>query len=125
LPKDLLRRARFYLRRRQRRGGELAKLQQAKERAEQARAEALQAQLAAKQEREQYEQKLSDLKRETEQEAALRLARSKLQPGDPVRVANMDQPGKIVRVDPQRNIAVVRAGLGQWEVSLDEVFPVD
>jgi inorganic triphosphatase YgiF len=30
-----------------------------------------------------------------------------------------------VRVDFKRNIALVSVGLGQWEVSLDEVFPAD
>jgi hypothetical protein len=29
----------------------------------------------------------------------------------------------VVRVDFKRSIAVVSLGLGQWEVSLDEVFP--
>jgi DNA mismatch repair protein MutS2 len=124
LPKELLRRARFYLRRRQRRGGELTKLQQARELAEKARNEAMEAQLAAKQEREEYEQKLSALQRETEQSSALRQARCQLKPGDAVRVANMDHPGKIIRVDPQRMLAVVRAGLGQWEVPLEDVFPL-
>ena len=124
LPKELLRRARFYLRRRQRRGGELSKLQEARELAEKARNEAVQAQLAAKQEREQYEQKRLQLRHESEQSEALRYARSQLKPGDAVRVANMDHPGKLIRIDSQRNLAVVRAGLGQWEVPLDDVFPV-
>src|SRR5207253_8495519 len=44
LPRDLLRRAHRYLRRRQKRGPELARLQQLREQAELAREEALQAQ---------------------------------------------------------------------------------
>jgi hypothetical protein len=30
-----------------------------------------------------------------------------------------------VRVDRKRNIAVVSVGLGQWEVPLDEIFPLE
>ncbi len=48
-----------------------------------------------------------------------------VQPNDVVRVPRFDEPGRIVRVDFKRNIALVSAGIGQWEVSLDEVFPAD
>jgi DNA mismatch repair protein MutS2 len=40
-----------------------------------------------------------------------------------VRVPRFDQPGRIVRVDFKRNIALVSVGIGQWEVPLEEVFP--
>jgi DNA mismatch repair protein MutS2 len=40
-----------------------------------------------------------------------------------VRVPRFDKPGRVVRVDFKRNIAVVSLGIGQWEVPLDEVFP--
>ena len=53
----------------------------------------------------------------------LREARLKLQPNDPVRVPRFDKPGRVVRVNHQKNIAVVSVGLGQWEVPLEEVFP--
>jgi DNA mismatch repair protein MutS2 len=123
LPRDLLRRAHHYLRRRQRRAPELANLQKAREDAEKARQEALLAQLAAEQQREVYQQKLAELQRETAEAEALRLARANLQPGDAVRVPRLDREGQIVRVDLKRNLAIVKAGLGQWEVSLDDVFP--
>ena len=55
---------------------------------------------------------------------ALREARLKLQPNDPVRVPKFDKTGRVVRVDHRRNLAVVSVGIGQWEVSLDEVFPL-
>jgi len=29
-----------------------------------------------------------------------------------------------VRIDHKRNMVVVSLGIGQWEVSLEEVFPV-
>jgi DNA mismatch repair protein MutS2 len=124
LPRDLLRRAHRYLRRRQRRAPEMARLQKIREQAEKAREEALSARHRAEQQREEYRQRMALLEREAEQAAALRQARSRLQANDAVRVARFDQPGKVVRVDHKRNIAVVSVGLGQWEVPIDEVFPL-
>ena len=49
----------------------------------------------------------------------------KLQPNDRVRVPRFDKPGRIVRVDHKRNLAVVSVGLGQWEVPLDDVYPLE
>jgi DNA mismatch repair protein MutS2 len=62
--------------------------------------------------------------RQAEKAAALRAARAKLQPNDAVRVPRFDKPGRIVRIDHHRNLAVVSLGLGQWEVPLDEVYPL-
>ncbi len=125
LPRDLLRRAQRYLRRRQRRAPELAQLQQQREEAEKARAEALRAQHEAQRQKEEYQEKLAQLQRQAEADEALRAARAKLQPNDPVRVPRYDKTGRIVRIDHKRNLAVVSLGLGQWEVGLDEVFPVE
>jgi DNA mismatch repair protein MutS2 len=124
LPRDLLNRARRYLRRSQRRAPELAALQRKREEAEKARAEALAAQHEAARQREEYQEKVVALEREAEEAARLREARARLQPNDPVRVPRFDKTGRVVRVDHKRHIAVVSVGLGQWEVSLDEVFPV-
>jgi len=124
LPRDLLRRAQHYLRRRQRRAPEMAKLQLLREEAEKARAEALSAQHEAEQQREAYRQKLVSLEREAEDATVLREARAKLQANDPVRVEPFDKAGRIVRVDFKRNVALVSVGLGQWEIPLDEVFPL-
>jgi DNA mismatch repair protein MutS2 len=124
LPRDLIRRAHRYLRRRQRRAPEMARLQELRERAESAREEALRAQHEAQQQRVAYQQKMALLEREAEEAAALREARGKLQAQDVVRVSRFDKPGKIVRVDHKKNIAVVSVGLGQWEVPLEEVFPL-
>jgi DNA mismatch repair protein MutS2 len=123
LPRDLLKRAHRYLRRRQKRAPEMAQLQRLREEAEKAREEALAAQHKAEQQREELRQKTATLEREAEEAAALREARLRLQPNDPVRVPKFDKPGRIVRVDHKRNVAVVSLGLGQWEVPLDEVFP--
>ncbi len=125
LPRDLLRRAHRYLRRRQRRGPEMTKLQQLREETEKAREEALLAQHEAERQREEYRQKMASMTRQAEEAVALREARNKLQANDPVRVSRFDKPGRIVRVDHKRNVALVSIGLGQWEVPLDEVFPVE
>jgi DNA mismatch repair protein MutS2 len=124
LPRELLQRARKYLRRRQRRAPELVQLQQKREEAERARAEALQKQHEADRQRQEYEQKVAELERQAREAAALRAMREKLRPGDAVRVPRYDKVGRVVRVDLKRNVAVVSLGLGQWEVTLDEVFPV-
>jgi DNA mismatch repair protein MutS2 len=123
LPRDLLRRAHHYLRRRQRRAPEMARLQQLREETEKARAEALAAQHEADRQREEFLKQADDLRREAEAAAALREARGRLQPDDKVRVARFDKAGRVVRVDHKRNVVVVSVGLGQWEVPLDEVFP--
>jgi DNA mismatch repair protein MutS2 len=125
LPRDLLRRAHRYLRRRQRRSGGLAQLQQAREETEKAREEALRAEHEAERQREEYRQKIAQLQKEADEAAALREARQRLQANDAVRVARFDKEGRIVRVDSKRNLAVVSVGLGQWEVPLEEIFPLE
>ncbi|HZU39092.1 MAG TPA: DNA strand exchange inhibitor protein [Gemmataceae bacterium] len=125
LPRRLLGRAHHYLRRRQRRAPELARLQQLREDTEKARAEALQARHEAERQREKYERQQAQLRRDAERAAVLRAYREQLKPDETVRVERFDKPGRIVRVDHKRNLAVVSLGLGQWEVPLDEVFPVD
>jgi DNA mismatch repair protein MutS2 len=125
LPRDLLKRAHRYLRRRQKRAPEMAQLQRLREEAEKAREEALAAQHEAARQREELRQKTATLEREAEEAAVLREARLRLQPNDPVRVPKFDKPGRVVRVDHKRNVAVVSLGLGQWEVPLDEVFPAE
>jgi DNA mismatch repair protein MutS2 len=125
LPRELLRRAHHYLRRKQRRAPELARLQKMREEAEKAREEALLAQHEAERKEEEYRQKVERLQREAEESEALRAARARLQVDDAVRVPRFDKVGKIVRIDHKKNVALVSVGLGQWEVSLDEIFPVE
>ena len=124
LPRDLLRRAHRYLRRRQRRAPDMARLQQLREETEKAREDALLAQHEAERQREEYRQKMALVQREAEEAAALRDARARLKADDQVRVPRFDKPGRVVRVDHKRNVALVSLGLGQWEVPLDEVFPL-
>ena len=123
LPRELLRRAQKYLRRRQKRAPEMVRLQQLREEAEKARESALAAQHDANQEQEEYRQKVEELKREAERVVALREMRSKLTADDRVHVQRFDKVGRVIRVDHKKNIAVISLGLGQWEVPLDEVFP--
>jgi DNA mismatch repair protein MutS2 len=125
LPRNLVKRAHRYLRRRQRRSGGLAQLQEAREQTEKAREEALQARHEADRQRDEYLQKKAQLQKEADEQAALREARQRLQPNDPVRVARFDKEGRIVRVDLKRHMALVSVGLGQWEVPLEEVFPLE
>jgi DNA mismatch repair protein MutS2 len=124
LPRDLLRRAHRYLRRRQRRAPELLQLQELRAEAEKARADALTAQHAAEQEKAEFRSKVEELEREAAEAEALRDARGKLQPNDRVRVARFDAPGRIVRIDHKKQLAVVSVGLGQWEVAFHELFPL-
>lgn len=123
LPRDLLKRAHHYLKRRQRRAPELTQLQQKREEAEKARAEALEAQLDAQRQREEYAAKLAEIERQRREAEKLQAWRATLKPSDTVWVPKYDKSGKIVRFDLKRGIAVVSLGLGQWEVTLEEVFP--
>jgi len=125
LPRDLLKRAHRYLKRRQKRAPEMVQLQQLREETEKAREEALAAAHEATREREEYERKQEDLRRQAEAEAALRDWRSRLQAGDRAHVQRFGSVGKVVRVDHKRAVAVVSVGLGQWEVPLEEVTPAD
>jgi DNA mismatch repair protein MutS2 len=123
LPRDLIHRARRYLRRKQRRAPELERLQKVRQEAEKARQEALAARHEAERQRKEYEQQAAALRRQAEEAAALREARARLQPGDRVQVLRFGKEGQVVRIDHRRNLVVVSVGLGQWEVGLDEVLP--
>ena len=123
LPREVLRRANHYLRRRQRRAPEMARLQKLREDAERAREEALTKAREAQAEADELRQQQERLQRQAAEAEALREARLRLQANDPVRVPRFDKIGRIVRVDHKRNVAVVSLGIGQWEVPLDEVFP--
>ncbi len=94
-----------------------------REEAEKARADAMKSQVEAEEARADLERKLQELEQQTQAAAALKEWRLKLQPGTMVHVPRYDKPGRVVRLDHKRNIAVVSLGLGQWEVSLEEVFP--
>jgi DNA mismatch repair protein MutS2 len=124
LPRELLKRAGRYLRRKQNKAPELLRLQQVKAEAEKAREAALRAKHEADVQREELAAQADKLAQEAAEAAALRESRSKLQANDSVRVGRFNETGRVVRVDHKKAIAVVRVGIGQWEVPLDELFPV-
>jgi DNA mismatch repair protein MutS2 len=123
LPKELLRKAHKYLKRRKGKTGELARLQQLREEAEKARTDALAAQHAATREREEYERKRAAIDREAKQQAALNEMRASLRPNDVVRVERFGTTGKVVRTDPKKQTVTVSVGLGQWEIPFEEIYP--
>jgi DNA mismatch repair protein MutS2 len=123
LPKELLRKAHKYLKRRRGKTGELARLQELREEAEKAKEQALAAQHEAAREREEYERKRAEIAKEAARQAALAEMRAGLRPNDVVRVSRFDKTGKVVRVDSKKQTVTVSVGLGQWEVPFEEVFP--
>jgi DNA mismatch repair protein MutS2 len=123
LPKELLKKAHKYLKRRKGKTGELARLQQLREEAEKARVDALAAKHAADREKEEFERRKSALDREAAEQAALNEKRANLRPNDVVRVSRFDQTGKVVRVDARKQTVTVSVGLGQWEIPFEEIDP--
>ena len=123
LPKDLLKRARKYVRRRKGKTGELNRLQQLREEAEKARTEALARQHDADRQRDDYEKKLAALERRNVEEQKLNEWRSRIQVGETVWASKFGKSGKVVRVNQAKGTVFVGIGIGQWEVFLAEVLP--
>jgi DNA mismatch repair protein MutS2 len=124
LPKELLKRAHRYLKRRKGKTSELARLQQLREEAEKAKVAALAAQHEADKQREEFERRAGALEREAAEKAALNETRSALKAGAVVRVTRFDSTGKVVRVDAKKQTVKVSVGLGEWEIPFEEIFPV-
>ena len=125
LPKELLKRAHRYLKRKKGKTGELARLQELREDAENARQAALAARHEADQQRAEYERKVRQVERERAEQEELNALRAALKPNTPVRVSRFDSVGKVVKVNAAKQTVLVSVGLGQWEVPFDEVFPVE
>lgn len=123
LPKELLKRAHRYLRRRKGKSGELARLQQLRMEAEQAKVAALAAQREAERQREAFERQRTALEREAAAKAALQELRANLKPGTVVQVQRFGSTGKVVKVDVKKQTVTVSVGIGQWEVPFEEIFP--
>jgi DNA mismatch repair protein MutS2 len=126
LPAHLVDRASEYLR--HARGDdlpELEALQRLRKEAEDARQAALTAQAEAERTREALERRLADLQRQTELDARTEEARARLQPGDRVVVPRFgyDRPGRVVKLDPRKKMAVVAIGQMKWDVPIAELIP--
>jgi len=95
----------------------------ARQAAEQARAEAHTARLAAEDQQETYQAKLSDLRR-LQEEFATWLARlPELKPGDEVHAPSLGKAGRLVRLELHRQVALVDADNVQVEVPLKDLIP--
>ncbi len=126
LPGHLIDRAAAYLKAgRGEQPDEWQVVQRLRREAEQARASALDQQAEAERTREALAQRLTDLQRQSEQDERIEEARSRLQPGDRVVVPKFgyDRPGRIVKVDPRKRVALVAIGQMKWDVPLAELIP--
>lgn len=123
LPKELLKKAHKYVKRRKGRTPELARLQQLREEAEKARTEALARQHEADRQREDYERRVAEFEQRKVTDQKLNDWRSKLQPGDSVWATKFGKQAKVARVNQAKGTVFVSVGIGQWEVYLNEVLP--
>jgi DNA mismatch repair protein MutS2 len=100
-------------------------LQKLRKEAEDAKAAALEAQSEAERTREVLNQRLADMQKQAESDARIEQARAQLQPGDRVVVPKFgyDRPGRVVKIDPRKSIAVVAIGQVQWDVPIAELIP--
>lgn len=123
LPKDLLRRAHKYLKKRKGKSGELARLQELRLEAEQAKVDALAAKHEADREKELLARERAALDKEATERAALNELRATLKAGTVVTVQRFGSTGKVVKVDAKKQTVTVSVGIGQWEVPFEEIFP--
>ncbi|HEX3152842.1 MAG TPA: DNA strand exchange inhibitor protein [Gemmataceae bacterium] len=123
LPKELLKRARKYIKRRKGKTGELNRLQQLREEAEKARTAALAHQHEADRQKVEFERRLVELEQKSAAEGRLNEWRSKLQPGDAVYSPKFGKTGKVARINQAKGTLFISVGIGQWELFLNEVLP--
>ncbi len=123
LPKELLKKAHRYLKKRKGKSGELARLQELRLEAEQAKVEALAAKHEADREREALERQRTALEREAAEQTALNDLRANLKSGTVVMVERFGATGRVVKVDAKKRTITVSVGIGQWEVPFEEIFP--
>jgi DNA mismatch repair protein MutS2 len=123
LPRELLKRAHKYAKRRRGKTGELSRLQQLREEAEKARTGALARQHEADRQKAEFERKIAELEQRKAEDARLNEWRSRLQPGDAVYSPKFGKTGKVARVNQAKGTVFISVGIGQWEVFLNEVLP--
>jgi DNA mismatch repair protein MutS2 len=123
LPKELLKKAHRYLKKRKGKSGELARLQELRLEAEQAKVEALAARHEADREKEALAKERGALAKEAADKLALNELRANLKAGTVVKVERFGSTGKVVKVDAKKQTVTVSVGIGQWEVPFEEIFP--
>ncbi len=96
---------------------------QARQVAEQARVQAQQAELDAKAQQETYESKLADLHRLQREFETWLASLGELRPGDEVMVPSLQKPGRLVRLELHKQVALVDADGVQVEVPLKQLMP--
>jgi len=100
-------------------------VQKLRKEAEDAKQQALTAQAEAERMREALSQRLADLQRQAEADTRMGEARALIQPGDRVVVPRFgyDRPGRVVKIDARKNMAVVAIGQMNWDVPVGELVP--
>ncbi len=100
-------------------------LQKLRREAEEAKQAAMEAQAEAERTREALNQRLTDLQKQSENDSRVAEARSRLQPGDRVVVPRFgyDRPGRVVKLDPKKNLAQIAIGQMKWDVPIAELIP--
>jgi len=95
----------------------------ARQSAEEARSEALTAQLAAETEQETYQARLADLRRLQREFETWLVTLPEWKPGQEINVPSLGKTGRLVRLELHRQVAVVDADNIQVEVPLGELIP--
>lgn len=124
LPKQMIASARRYL---GEKGGLFRKAiratSSARRASEDARAKAHSARLAAEDTQEQYESKLAELFKLQEKFDSWTASLAEIKPGDEIHVPTINKPGRLVRIQFNKQIAVVDVDNVQVEVPLAELMP--
>ena len=100
-------------------------VQKLRQEAEASKQAAMAAEAEAVRVREALTQRLADTQRQAEGDARVAEARARIQPGDRVVVPRFgyDRPGRVVKLDPRKHMAVVAIGQMKWDVPIAELIP--
>ena len=126
LPEHLVARAARYLEERQgERKADWEVVQALRKEAEASKQAAMAAEVEARRIQEALAQRLSDSQRQAEDDSRVAKARALIQPGDRVVVPRFgyDRPGRVVKLDPRKAMAVVAIGQMKWDVPIAELIP--
>jgi DNA mismatch repair protein MutS2 len=122
-PLELLRKAHRHLKKK-RKGRKLLEMQKEKQEVSNEHSLILQAQVEARQQDILIKQQEVAKQRELEKSQTLANFRLHLKPGDIVLVQRFDKEGRVVRVDQKKGQAKINVGLGEWEIPMNEIFPI-